>query len=166
MNDMNDNSSIDRTATGSKRSRKPLWAVLAIVGGGLAIGGTLRAIEANGQGKPLPDLVGKTQPAVQAGALQVMDLKSDPKGFKGSILVRGVVAVVSPQDPKLVGLIDSREARVCRDLHCAKYYLPTRVDRTDLRPWDEVDVRGTMTEDARMVYLKADDIVNLGPIKR
>lgn len=154
------------TAAAPKRNREPLWVFLAIVGAGLAVGGTLLAVESKGQAKALPDLVGKAQPAVSAGALQVKDLESDPKGFKGSILVRGVVAVVSPQDPKLVGLIDSREARVCRDLNCANFYLPTRVDRTDLRPWDEVDVRGTMTEDARMVYLKADNIVNLGSIKR
>ena len=153
-------------AAATKRSRNPLWLVLGLVGAGLAIGGTLRAIAADDKAKALPDLVGKAQPAVPAGALQVKDLESDPKGFKGSILVRGVVAMVSPQDPKLVGLIDSREARVCRDLHCANYYLPIRVDRTDLRPWDEVDVRGTMTEDARMVYLKADKLVNLGSIKK
>ncbi|MDL2338476.1 MAG: hypothetical protein QFE16_11600 [Pseudomonadota bacterium] len=165
MNTQDDASSV-KTAAAARRNRKPLWVFLAIVGGGLAIGGTLRAVEAAGQAKALPDLLGKAQPAVPAGALQVKDLESDPKGFKGSILVRGVVAKVSPQDPKLVGLIDSREARVCRDLNCANYYLPTRVDRTDLRPWDEVDVRGTMTEDARMVYLKTDKIVNLGSIKK
>lgn len=165
MNTQDDASTVKAAAV-PKRNRKPLWIFLAIVGAGLAIGGTLRAVESNDQAKALPDLVGKAQPAVPAGALQVKDLESDPKGFKGIILVRGVVAVVSPQDPKLVGLIDSREARVCRDLNCANYYLPTRVDRTDLRPWDEVDVRGTMTEDARMVYLDADNLVNLGSIKK
>ena len=114
----------------------------------------------------LPDLFGKAQRPLPKGALQVQDLEADPKGFKGSILVRGVVAKVSPYDPQLFALIDSREARVCRDLNCANYYLPIRTDRTDLRPWDEVDVRGTMTEDARMVYLKADNLVNLGSIKK
>lgn len=161
-----DETSIVKTAAAMKRNRKPLWVLLAMVGGVLAIGGTLRAMGAGGQGTALPDLLGKAQPAVPAGALQVKDLESDPKGFKGSILVRGVIARVSPQDPKLLGLIDSREARVCRDLNCANYYLPIRVDRTDLRPWDEVDVRGTMTEDARMTFLKADNIVNLGSIKK
>lgn len=154
------------TAAATKRSRKSLWLFLGLVGAGLAIGGTLRDVASDDQAKALPDLLGKAQPAVPVGALQVKDLESDPKGFKGSILVRGVVAAVSPKDPKLVGLIDSREARVCRDLHCANFYLPVRVDRTDLRPWDEVDVRGTMTEDARMVYLKADNLVNLGSIKK
>lgn len=165
MNTQDDASSV-KTAAAARRNRKPLWVFLAIAGAGLAIAGTLSALEASGQAKGLPDMVGKAQPTVPSGALQVKDLESDPKGFKGSILVRGVVAKVSPQDPKLVALIDSREARVCRDLNCAQYYLPTRVDRTDLRPWDEVDVRGTMTEDARMTFLKADNIVNLGSIKK
>ena len=165
MNNQDDTSSV-KSAAAMKRNRKQLWILLAMVVGALALVGTLRAMEASGQGTALPDLLGKAQPAVPTGALQVKDLESDPKGFKGSILVRGVVARVSPQDPKLVGLIDSREARVCRDLNCANYYLPIRVDRTDLRPWDEVDVRGTMTEDARMTFLKADNIVNLGSIKK
>lgn len=161
-----DDASNSTAAAAPKRSRKPLWVALGLAGAGLAIGGTLWAVAIDDKAKTLPDLVGKAQPAVPAGALQVKDLESDPKGFKGSILVRGVVARVSPQDPKLVGLIDSREARVCRDLNCANYYVPIRTDRTDLRPWDEVDVRGTMTEDARMVYLKADNLVNLGSIKK
>lgn len=116
----------------------------------------------------LPDLLGKAQPPLPKGALQVDDLKSDPKGYTGSILVRGVVAKFAPNDPHLVGLIDSREARVCRDLNCAQYYLPIRVKDTNLKPWDEVNVRGTMTEDTarKMVYLRADSVENLGSIKK
>ena len=115
----------------------------------------------------LPDLLGKTQQPLK-GALQVDDLKSDPKGYTGSILVRGVVAKFAPNDPHLVGLIDSREARVCRDLNCAKYYLPVKVKDTNLKPWDEVNVRGTMTEDTnkKIVFLLADSVENLGSIKK
>ena len=115
----------------------------------------------------LPDLLGKTQPPLN-GALQVDDLKSDPQGYTGSILVRGVVAKFAPNDPHLVGLIDSREARVCRDLSCAKYYLPVKVKDTNLKHWDEVNVRGTMTEDTnkKIVFFLADSVENLGSIKK
>ncbi len=117
----------------------------------------------------LPDLFGKAQRPLPKGALQVDDLKSDPKGYTGSILVRGVVAKFAPNDPHLVGLIDSREARVCRDLNCAQYYLPVKVKvkDTNLKPWDEVNVRGTMTEDPnkKLVFLLADSVENMGSIK-
>lgn len=154
------------TATAPTRSRRPVWLLLLLVGAAVTVDGTIRAVGRDGAEQSLPDLVGMPQRPLPTGALQVQDMKSDPKGFTGSILVRGVVAVMSPQDQNVVLLIDSREARVCRDLQCAKFYLPMRVDRNDLSPWDEVDVRGTMTENARMVYLKADTVVNLGSIKR
>lgn len=116
----------------------------------------------------LPDLFGKAQPPLPKGALQVQDLQADPKGYTGRILVRGVVAKVSPYDPHLFALIDSREARVCQDLQCAKWYLPIKVKDASLKPWDEVNVRGTMTEDPakKMVYLRADSVENLGSIKK
>ena len=116
----------------------------------------------------LPDLFGKAQPPLPKGALQVQDLEADPKGYTGRILVRGVVAKVSPNDPQLFALIDSREARVCQDLHCAKYYLPIKVKDAKLKPWDELNVRGTMAEDSarKLIYLQADSVENLGPIKK
>lgn len=130
-----------------------------VMGGGLSAGG--KATSA------LPDLLGKAQPPLPKGALRVDDLKSDPKGYTGSILVRGVVAKFAPNDPHLVGLIDSREARVCRDLNCAQYYLPVKVKDANLKPWDELNVRGSMTEDPvkKIVYLHADSVENLGSIK-
>lgn len=116
----------------------------------------------------LPDLFGRSQPPLPKGALQVQDLEADPKGYAGRILVRGVVAKVSPYDPHLFGLIDSREARVCRDLNCAKWYLPIKVTDASLKPWDEVNLHGTMTEDTmrKMVYLRVDAVENLGSIKK
>jgi hypothetical protein len=129
-----------------------------VMGGGLSTGGNVG----------LPDLLGKAQPLLPKGALQVDDLKSDPKGYTGSILVRGVVAKFAPNDPHLVGLIDSREARVCRDLNCAQYYLPVKIKDANLKPWDELNVRGSMTEDPvkKIVYLHADSVENLGSIKK
>lgn len=129
-----------------------------LMGGSLSIGGNTG----------LPDLLGKAQPSLPKGALQVDDLKSDPQGYTGNILVRGVVAKFAPNDPHLVGLIDSREARVCRDLNCAQYYLPVKIKDVNLKPWDELNVRGSMTDDPvkKIVYLHADSVENLGSIKK
>lgn len=150
----------------TNKTRKPLVTGMVLVVAAMTAGGLLWAGD-----KPflknLPDLLGKAQPSQPKGTLQVDDLKSDPKGYTGGILVRGVVAKFATYDPHLVGLIDSREARVCRDLNCAQYYLPIRVKDTNLKPWDEVNVRGTMTEDpnTKMVYLAVDSVENLGSIK-
>ncbi len=159
-----DTSGAGSSNTAKKRS---YWIAAALVlGAALVTWSVLLAVKATNA--DLPDLLGKAQPLLPKGALQVDDLKSDPKGYTGSILVRGVVAKFAPNDPHLVGLIDSREARVCRDLSCAKFYLPIKIKETNLKPWDEVNVRGTMTEDPnkKIVYLLADSVENLGSIKK
>ena len=144
------------------------WIAGSLVLGAALVTGSALLAGGNAANAGLPDLLGKAQPPLPKGALQVQDLEADPKGYTGKILVRGVVAKVSPNDPQLFGLIDSREARVCQDLHCAKFYLPIKVKQTNLKPWDELNVRGTMTEEQakKMVYLRADSVENLGSIKK
>lgn len=159
----------DASETGSGSAGKQLryWIAGALVlGAAFVTGSVLLAGKATNAG--LPDFLGKAQPPLPDGALQVDDLKSDPKGYTGSILVRGVVAKFAPNDPLLVGLIDSREARVCRDLNCAQYYLPVKIKDANLKPWDELNVRGSMTEDPvkKIAYLHADSVENLGSIKK
>lgn len=148
--------------------RRGLWLLgVLLLGAALAMGYTFLTGDKTA-GAGLPDLLGTSQPALAAGILQVDDLKSDPKGYTGSIVVRGVVAKFAPGDARLVGLIDSREARVCRDLNCAQYYLPVRVNDADLQLWEEVDVRGTMTPDPvrKIMYLHAESIQKHGSVKR
>lgn len=155
------------TASSSTIKRRGYWIAGALaLGAALATGSALLA-DSNVAHAGLPDLLGKAQPPLPKGALQVQDLEADPKGYTGKILVRGVVAKVSPNDPQLFALIDSREARVCQDLYCAKFYLPIKVKDAKLKPWDEVNVRGTMTDDPakKLIYLRADSVENLGPIK-
>ena len=160
----------DTRGTGSSSTIKQrrYWIAGALVLGAALVTGSAFLASGKATSAGLPDLLGKAQPSLPKGALQVDDLKSDPKGYTGSILVRGVVAKLAPNDPHLVGLIDSREARVCRDLGCAKFYLPVKVKDTNLKPWDELNVRGTMTEDTakKMVYRLADSVENLGSIKK
>lgn len=155
------------TGSGSAVKQRRYWIAGALVlGAAFVTGSVLVAGKATNAG--LPDFLGKAQPPLPDGALQVDDLKSDPKGYTGSILVRGVVAKFAPNDPLLVGLIDSREARVCRDLNCAQYYLPVKIKDANLKPWDELNVRGSMTEDPvkKIAYLHADSVENLGSIKK
>ena len=147
-------------------SKFPLLILALTIVAALFIG-SIWAGDKSSKAPLLPDLVGKAQPPLPKGALQVEDLQADPKGYTGNIVVRGVVAKTSTNDPHVFGLIDSREARVCQDLNCAKYYLPIKVKESNLKPWDELNVRGTMTQDAgkKTVYLLADSVENLGPIK-
>lgn len=115
----------------------------------------------------LPDLLGAAPRPLQAGEIHVQDLAADPKGYQGSILVRGVVARYAPNDANLFALVDVREARLCKSTGCAKFYLPVRIDATVPKPkeWDELDVRGQIIADARMTYLLAESVGNLGPMR-
>lgn len=113
----------------------------------------------------LPDLLGAPPRPLPPGALHVQDLAADMKGYQGEILVRGVMAVVSPNDPKLFGMIDSREAKLCKDLHCAKFYLPVKTSGDLPKSWDELNVRGKIVSDMKSTYLQAERIENLGSIK-
>ena len=114
----------------------------------------------------LPDLFGKAQPPLSSGALQVEDLAADPKGYQGTILVRGVMAVAPPDHPGMFAMIDSREARVCRDLKCAKNYLPVKANGPLPQPWDELNVRGRIVKGERFDYVDDESVENLGSIKR
>lgn len=115
----------------------------------------------------LPDLLGAAQRPLQPGELHVQDIAADPKGYQGSILVRGVVARYAPNDANLFALVDVREARLCKSTGCAKFYLPVRIDAAVPKPkeWDELDVRGQIVADARMTFLKAESVQNLGPMR-
>lgn len=139
---------------------KTLWVLGAVAGLGLAV----TAWWANSQSLNLPDLLG-SQRTLPPGALHVDDLAADMKNYHGAILVRGVMAVNSPNDPTLIGMIDSREARVCKDLKCAKKYLPVKMTGALPKHWDELNVRGKIVRDAKMTYVQAESVENLGSIK-
>lgn len=149
-------------ATDALRSnRRRIFTAAAVTLGVAVAAGSLlwTAVSAS-----LPDLLG-SQRALPAGTLHVEDFIADMKNYQGTIRVRGVMAVTSPNDPTLIGLIDLREARVCRDLKCAKNYLPVKSTGAAPKPWDEITIRGKVVTDARMTYLQAESIENLGSIK-
>ncbi|MFH1820039.1 MAG: hypothetical protein ABIC92_19375 [Pseudomonadota bacterium] len=130
----------------------------AVIGTGLAADGSLFG--------GLPDMFGANQRMLPPGALQVDDAMADLKGYRGTILIRGVMAVAPPDYPGMFGMIDSREARVCRDLHCAKQYLPVKASGAMPQPWDELNVRGKVVTDGKLTYLQAESIENLGSIRK
>ncbi len=154
-----------------KNNHRPRWrrGIVIAVFGTLAVLGYVgvsltqqSSLAAGG----LPDLFGKAQPPLSSGALHVEDLAADPKGYQGTILVRGVMAVAPPNYPGMFAMIDSREARVCRDLKCAKNYLPVKANGPLPQPWDELDVNGKIVMDDRFYYVDAESVDNLGSIKR
>lgn len=142
-------------------TRKQFLAGILIAGVAVMIGGLLWAGD---QSAGLPDLLG-TQRALPSGALHVDDIAADMQGYKGTVLVRGVMAVPSANDPTRFAMIDSREARVCKDLHCAKTYLSVKTSDTLPKPWDELNVRGSVVSDGKKAYLQAESVENLGSIK-
>lgn len=158
-----------KTGASVNSRKRSYWIAGSLALGAALLTGSALLSGGNIAHAGLPDLLGKAQPPLPKGALQVQDLQADPKGYSGSILVRGVVAAASPNDPQLFTLlIDSREARVCQDLHCAKYYLPIKIKNANLKPWDEVNVRGIMTEEPskKVFYLRVDSVEKLGSIKK
>ncbi|MBI2779945.1 MAG: hypothetical protein HYX62_09250 [Gammaproteobacteria bacterium] len=118
----------------------------------------------------LPDLLGNASHPMSKNGLHVEDIAADAKGYQGEILVRGVVAGVANGDPQLIALIDSREARTCQDLKCAKFYLPVRVPGDTPKEWEEIDamgsiVFGTFKTDPQRPLLQAVSLKNFGPIR-
>lgn len=148
-------------ANAARPKQRRILMVGAIALGVTATAGSMLWAAGN---KPLPDLLGSHR-ALPAGALQVEDVAADLKNYQGTILVRGVMAITSPNDPALIGLIDSREARVCQDLKCAKNYLPVKTTGVVPKPWDELNVHGKVVTDGKRTYLQAESIENLGSIK-
>lgn len=94
---------------------------------------------------------GKTKTIKEGGVLSVNDIQADPSAYKGFITINGVVAGVSPQDPKLFAIIETLEAKTCKITGCAKFYLPVRYEGETPKVWDEVNVTGSFAEGERIV---------------
>lgn len=144
---------------------KPRRLLLIGLAGAAVIGGGLLWVSDRSSGGP-PNMFGANQRALPADALQVEDLAADMKGYQGTILVRGVMAAAPPNFPGMFAMIDSREARVCSDLKCAKTYLPVKTGSPLPAPWDELNVRGKIVTGERFDYLDAHSVENLGSIKK
>lgn len=92
----------------------------------------------------------KTKAIKKDGVLSVNDIQADPSAYKGTITINGVVAGISPQDPKLFAIIETSEAKVCKGTGCARFYLPVRYEGEAPKVWDEVNVTGSFAEGGRI----------------
>lgn len=85
--------------------------------------------------------------AVKEGqVLSVADIQSDPFAYKGAITVTGVVAGKAEGDTKVFMMVDTTEAKVCKQTGCAKFYLPVRFEKELPKEWDEVNVTGRFAD--------------------
>jgi hypothetical protein len=103
---------------------------------------------------------------VQAKAvLSVNDIQADPAAYTGTITINGVVSGFSKQDPKIFAIIDTAEAKLCKTVTCATFYL--KVKNTGKRPQegDEINVTGSFGEKGRVFNATKVDVLghlNLG----
>ncbi len=88
----------------------------------------------------------------EGGVLSVANLESNPTSFKETLTVTGVVARVS--DKKTFAIIDTAEAKHCKSIGCAKFYLPVQFDGPTPKEWDEVKITGRIV-DEKGLMLKA-----------
>ncbi len=88
----------------------------------------------------------------EGSVLSVADLETNPTSFKETLTVTGVVARVS--ENKRFAIIDSAEAKQCRSITCAKFYLPVQFDGPTPKEWDEVKITGQIVHDKGLM-LKA-----------
>ncbi len=88
----------------------------------------------------------------EGGVLSVADIESKPTSFKETLTVTGVVARVS--DKKTFAIIDTAEAKHCKSIGCAKFYLPVQFGGQTPKAWDEVKITGRIVDEKGLV-LKA-----------
>ncbi len=89
---------------------------------------------------------GRSKSVKEGGILSVNDIQADPASFKGIITVTGVVARMHPSDPTVFAMVETKEAMHCKEVDCAKFYLPVRYDGKMPQVWDEVNITGSLAK--------------------
>lgn len=89
---------------------------------------------------------GKTKVIKEGKVLSVNDIQADPSAYKGIITINGVVAGISPQNPKIFAIIDTAEAKTCKVIDCAKFYLYVIYEGVAPKVWDEVNITGSFAD--------------------
>lgn len=95
---------------------------------------------------------GKAKEVKTGGILKVADVQADPYIYKGSITITGVVAKFSKDDRKLFSIIDTTEAKHCKSVGCAKFYLPVKYEKEIPREWDEINATGRFVERGGLLF--------------
>ncbi len=88
----------------------------------------------------------------EGGILGVSDVQSDPSSIKGAVVVTGVVARVSEKDRQVFAIVDTDEAKHCKSVGCAKFYLPVRFEGPLPKEWDEVNVTGQIVQQGGLMF--------------
>lgn len=81
--------------------------------------------------------------------LNVNDVVSDPGAFMGEVNITGVVADKSRymvKDPDAMVLVDTREAKHCKQTGCASRILVVMYEGDHPKEWDEVNITGSFRE--------------------
>lgn len=94
------------------------------------------------------------------GILSVNDIQADPAAYTGTITINGVVAGISKQDPQIFGIIETAEAKLCKILTCATFYLPVKYAGQTPKEGDEVNVTGSFGDKGRV--FNATEVVVVG----
>lgn len=87
-----------------------------------------------------------TEMSEKARILNVNDVMADPQAFKGEVKITGVVADKSRymlKDPEAIILVDTREAKRCKQTGCASRILVVKYGGDHPKEWDEVNITGT-----------------------
>lgn len=92
-------------------------------------------------------------------ALNVNEVASDPTAFKGTITVTGIMAAVSPQDPRVFGVMDIKELQ-CKTQNCNKVLIPVTCKGEPPKVGDEVRLTGSFVNNGSG-YLFAADLVKV-----
>lgn len=104
---------------------------------------------------------GKTKAIKEGKMLSVNDIQADPSAYKGIITINGVVAGISPQDPKVFAIIDTSEAKTCKAIDCTKFYLFVKYEGLVPKVWDEVNVTGSFAGGKVFVATKVEVLRHL-----
>ena len=99
------------------------------------------------------------------GVLTVTDIQADPAAYTGTVTINGVVSSISKQGPKLFSIIDTAEAKLCKTITCATFYLPVKYAGQTPKEGDEVKVTGSFGEKGRVFNATKVDVLghlNLG----
>ena len=97
--------------------------------------------------------------------LSVNDIQADPAAYTGTITINGVVASISKQEPQLFAIIDTAEAKLCKIVTCATFYLPVKYAGNRPKEGDEVNAIGSFGDKGRVFNVTKVDVLghfNLG----
>lgn len=89
-----------------------------------------------------------------AGAkiLQVNEVGADPMAYSGTIIIAGVMAATSAQDPTIFGVMDLKELQ-CTLVDCKKLLIPVQFKGKPPVMGDEVRITGAFAQvDGGLVF--------------